>query len=167
MNPSLPGYQFSIADIGRYGLSPLELARIVARETAGNPGNLDQIPDPVTAILAEIAKSQRRSNARFNASGWQLATYARVQILATNPLRSYFVIQNVGSGDVMVVFESSSTKTEDLSGSAASQAQLTNQQTRAVRVVAGGYYEPLVAPTNEITIFTLNTATQGIIIEGA
>jgi hypothetical protein len=54
-----------------------------------------------------------------------------------------------------------------LSATAAGQAQLTNQQTRAVRVVAGGYYEPLIAPTNQITIFTLNTATQAMAQEFA
>ena len=169
MNPSPPGYLFSTADIARAGLSPLELARLIVKETEGQPagGNLTELENPIVVLLAEIAKSQRRSNARFNSSAWQLAAYSRVQILASNPLRTYFMVQNVGSGDLLVIFESGSTTTEDLSTPAASVAQLTTQQTRAVRVVAGGNYEPLVAPTNEVTIFTLNTATQGIIIEGA
>jgi hypothetical protein len=81
-------------------------------------------------------------------------------------VRSYLLIQNVGSGDLMVLFEGGPSSVQDMS-SAAGQNELTVKQTRAIRVVAGGNYEPLMPPSNAITIFTIGTATQGVCIEGA
>ena len=163
MNPSQPGYNFSTADLIRFNVSPLEAARILARTSEGNPAST--LGDPTLALLAELVRSQRRFNAQYGPFGFQLAIWRRLQVLPQNPLRSYLLIQNTGSGDVMVLFEPGPASVVDLSG-ASGQAQLTVDQVRAVRIVGGGNYEPLVAPTNEITIFSIGTATNGVVVEG-
>ena len=165
MNPSQPGYNFTTADLQRFNITPEDAARLLARETQGGAVPVNQLENPITALLAEMVRAQRRFNARYGSFGWSLAAWAKLQLLQQNPLRAYMLIQNVGSGDLMVLFESGPASAADLS-STGGQAQLTVEQTRAVRIVAGGNYEPLVAPSTEVTIFTLGTATQGVVVEG-
>lgn len=165
MNPSQPGYNFSTADLLRFNVTPLEAARLVAQQTQGGAAPVASLGDPTTALLAALVQSQQRRNAQYGAFAWSLAAWAKIQVLQQNPIRSYLLIQNVGSGDLMVLFESGPASAQDLSG-ASGQAQLTVEQTRAVRIVAGGNYEPLVAPSNQITIFTLGTASNGVVLEG-
>lgn len=165
MKPSPPGYNFSTADLLRFNVTPEEAARLLARETGGGAVPVNQLENPIPALLAELVRAQRRFNARYGNFAWSLAAWAKIQLLQQNPLRAYMLIQNVGSGDLMVLFESGPASAQDLSG-ASGQAQLTVEQSRAVRIVAGGNYEPLVAPSTEVTIFTLGTATQGVVIEG-
>lgn len=165
MQPSRPGYNFSTADLEAYGISPREAARILVQATGGEPGSLQAEPgDLIVALLAQLAKSQRRANAVFAPIPFSLATYTRQQMLSSNPRRSWLMIQNVGSNDLMVAFETAQLTPENLSGNT---SELTNQQQRSLRIVAGGYFEPLVAPSNAITLFTLNGATNGVIVEGA
>lgn len=164
MEPSQPGYNFTTADLAAFNIAPRDAAQLLVAATGGVTGNLGIAPgDTVAALLAELVRSQRRFNALFAPSPFSLAAWTRQQILAENPLRSYLLIQNVGSGDVMVLFETASVQPEDLSGAT---NELTVSQVRAVRIVAGGNYEPLVAPSNPITLFTLGTASSGLVIEG-
>ena len=170
MRPNQPGYNLATADLQRARISQDDLARIVVHATGGNPNNAPGIasgagPNPMMALLAQIALTQRTANARFGPFTFSLAAWFRVQVLQENPNRKYFILQNVGSGDLMIVFESANVSPQDMSA-AAGQSELTVQQTRAIRIVAGGSYEPIVAPTNPISIFTLGTATNGIVIEG-
>lgn len=161
MQPSPPGYDFTAADLASADIDRSLLARlIVAPQTVPAA----QVPDPLQ-LLAALLKTQKRNSAAFRPVPFNFATFARQMMLADNPNRSYLLIQNVGSGDVMVVFENGPVSVQDLSA-AGDQSQLTAQQTRAVRIVAGGYFEPLVVPINAVTLFTLNTATNGLIIEG-
>ena len=138
----------------------------MVRATGGNPSNaaggVPAASDPVVALLAQIALTQKRSNAKYAPLGFTLAAYTRYQILTENPLRTQLLIQNVGSGDLMVLFG-----TGDVSPSVIASAELLAQQAYSIRIVAGGSFEPYVSPTNPITIFTLATGTVGIVIEGA
>ena len=172
MQPSRPGYNFTVADLLNFDISPLEAAKIMVAASGGAPANLSgdaaaglQV-DPIVALLAGILKSQKRSNAQYGPFAWQLTLWSQIQVLTQNAVRSYLLIQNVGSGDLMVLFEGGPSSVQDMS-SAAGQNELTVKQTRAIRVVAGGNYEPLMPPSNAITIFTIGVATQGVCIEGA
>lgn len=157
MEPSKPGYHLSTADLQRAYIGPDILGRII--QQAG------QHPD-TTALLAGILKSQRKNNARFRPAMFNFPAYNRQLLFTENPNRSYLIIQNVGAGDLIVLFEDGPVSIEDDSGSADAQQMLINAQTRGLRIVAGGYFEPLVPPVNSITIFTLNTETNGVAIEG-
>lgn len=167
--PSKPGYNMAVADLARFDITPLEAARIMAGTTQGQSptgANVAAAPDPVITLLAQLVKTQRRNNTVYGPLGWSLAAWAKLQIFTQNALRGYLIIQNVGSGDLLVLFEGGPVSAQDLS-SAGGQTQLTTEQTRAIRIVAGGYYEPQVAPSNPITIFTLGTASNGVAIEGS
>lgn len=159
ITPSRPGYQFRAADLLAARISMEELGRIILTQSEGDDQSL------VLALLAGILKTQRRVNCNGNILGFQLAIWNQVQILGPNPLRNWLLIQNVGAGDLMVCFQDASSTPQDFS-SAEGQLMLTAQQVRSVRVVAGGYFEPLIPPTNPITIFTMATATTGIACEG-
>ncbi len=164
VQPSKPGYSLAAADLARFNITPRDAASLIAQATEGRPQGLNAEPgDLIGALLAELVRSQKRFNATFMPLAFSLPVYTRQQILAQNPLRAYLMVQNVGSGDLILAFESGEVSPTDLSGAT---SELTNQQQRSLRIVAGGYYEPLVAPQNPITIFTLNTATSGVIIEG-
>lgn len=165
MQPNNPGYDLASADLQRARISSEDLARIVVRATGGNPANAGAVPvasDPVVSLLAQIALTQKRSNAKYAPLGFTLAAYTRYQILTENPLRTQLLIQNVGSGDLMVLFG-----TGDVNPTVIASDQLLAQQAYAIRIVAGGSFEPYVSPTNPITIFTLATGTVGVCIEGA
>lgn len=161
LQPSRPGYNFSAADLVRANITPEELGRMIAlRQQSPENYSYDAMQ-----LLAALLKSQKPANALYKPSAFSFATYRKQMLFAENPNRNYLIIQNVGGGDLMVVFESGETNVADYSA-AADQAQLTGLQTRALRIVAGGYFEPLTPPKNPITIFTLNTATNGVAIEG-
>lgn len=165
MQPNNPGYDLASADLQRARISSEDLARIVVRATGGNPSNAAGVPvasDPVVSLLAQIALTQKRSNAKYAPLGFTLAAYTRYQILTENPLRTQLLIQNVGSGDLMVLFG-----TGDVTPTVIASDQLLAQQAYAIRIVAGGSFEPYVSPTNPITLFTLATGTLGVCIEGA
>ena len=166
MRPNPYDYNFTVADLQRFEITPTEAARMLVQQTGGQAPNAETVlgADPVVALLTQLVKSQRRANALYGPLGWSLAAWTKLQLFQTNPVRAYLLIQNVGSGDLLVLFEGGPTSPQDFSSNT---DQLTTDQTRAVRVVAGGYYEPLVSPTNAVTIFTLGTATDGVAIEGA
>lgn len=161
MQPSAPGYEFTAADLAGADIPRSLLSQLIA---APQSVPADQVPDPLQ-LLAAILKSQKRNSAIYRPIPFNFATFAQQMVLADNPNRSYLLIQVVGTGDLMAVFESGPNSVQDLSA-AADQAQLTAKQTRAIRIVAGGNFEPLVVPTNAITLFTLNAATNGVVIEG-
>ena len=165
MNPQQPGYELATADLLRVQVTPLEAARTIAQQTGNANVPVSSLDNPAIALLAQLVKSQRRANAHYGSFPWSLAAWSKLQVLTQNPLRSYLLIQNVGSGDLLVLVETGPANAQDLS-SAGGQAQLTVEQTRAIRIVAGGNYEPLVAPSDFITIFTLGTASNGVVIEG-
>lgn len=154
--PSRPGYRFSAADLDRASISPDELGRIILASAADDP----------TALLAALLKSQTPMNSKYRPAPFSFTTYKKQMVLSENPKRNWLIVQNVGSGDLLIVFEDGPASVQDFSVAADSQQQLINLQTRALRVVAGGYFEPLVPPKNAITLFTLNTATNGVVIEG-
>lgn len=167
MNKPLPPSRLaaSAADLSRAVLPSDEVSRMILagnqQAVAGGGSGFDP-----SVLLAAILKSQVKANSRYNVTGWQLDDFQQQMIFTENPLRNYLLVQNVGSGDLMIIFEDTGVEVQDFS-TAASQQQLIDKQTRAVRIVAGGYFEPLVPPTNSITIFTLNTATVGIAIQGS
>lgn len=164
--PSQPGYQFTSADVAQANVSPEQAGQIILAATA-SPNAVDPGSSVgVAALLAAILKSQKRSNCKYQPFPFNYDIWTRQQILAQNQLRQYLLIQNVGSGDLLVVFEEASIEPVDFSA-LADQATLVVQQTRAIRIVAGGSYEPLTPPQNAVTVFTLNTATFGLVIEGA
>jgi hypothetical protein len=160
--PSNPGYAFNIADVARAGVSMESLGRLILAEAARNPGGQPSLE----ALLAAILKTQARANCRYQPVAFDYTTFDYQQVLTENPLRSYLMVQNVGANDLLIVFESGPVTVQDFSAASA-QDYLTNMQTRALRVVAGGYFEPLKPPTNPISLFTLNGATNGVLIEGA
>lgn len=171
--PSAPGYNLTSADVGALNVSPEQAARVMLAVAQGLPANVPGLGaiapgdvSGVTLLLAAILRSQKRASASYTPFGFGFATWARQQVFGPNPNRAYLLIQNVGSGDLMVCFENGPQSVQDLSA-ATDQQQLTNQQQRSVRIVAGGYFEPLVPPTNPITLFTLGTGTQGLAVEGA
>lgn len=154
--PSRPGYNFSSADVARASISPEELGKIILQSAANDP----------TALLAALLKAQVPMNSKYRPVPYNFSAYSSQLVLAENPKRNYLMIQNVGSNDLMVIFEDGPATVQDFSADADSQQLLINQQTRALRVVAGGYFEPLVPPKNSITLFTLNGATNGVVIDG-
>lgn len=160
IKPSAPGAQFSSADLLRATVTPQQAARIILEQTA--QGGL---PDAV-ALLAAMFKEQRKQNAKFQPVPFDLPIWTLQQVLPENPQRSYLLIQNVGGADLMVVHETGPLQPQDFSAATA-QAYLTIMQTRAIRIISGGNYEPLVAPSNPISIFTLAAVTNGVVIEGA
>lgn len=158
IQPSNPGSSFSAADLVRASINPEALGRILT----GTSTEADTLQ-----LLALLAKQQVKRNSRFRPNPFSFETYRKQLALSENPMRDYLLIQNVGSGDLMVLFEEGPVNVQDFSADADSQQELINSQTRALRIVAGGYYEPLVAPTNPITLFVLNTATNGVVVEGS
>lgn len=164
--PSLPGYDFRTADLGNAAISPEAAARIVMQLTGGQGGNAVgdlEGADQIAALLASLLKVTKRGNAFFQPFPFSYTDYQQQQVLTFNPYRQYLLVQNVGGSDVMLVLEESPTTVQDYSGE---PTPLVQKQTRAVRIVAGGYYEPLTVPTNAITLFTLNGDTNGLVIEG-
>lgn len=156
---SPPGYDFSAADLGSAEISLQEAARIILEKQQTGI-------DPLV-LLAAILKAQRPRNARYNPTGFGLNAWNIQQIFTQNPARSWLMIQNTGMGDLLILFEPNNPTIQDFSGTADSQAYLTNSQLRALRVVAGGYFEPIIPTVNPVTIFTLGTGTEGVAIEGS
>lgn len=163
MRPSQPGYNFSAADLARASLQPDELSRIIFGVQGTDANGL---PIEALQLLAQIAKNNAIKNATYRPGAINFPAWHRQLLFTENPNRSYLIIQNVGSGDLMVVFEDGPASILNQS-SADGQTFLTQLQTRALRIVAGGYYEPLIPPKNNIAIFTLGTATNGVAIEGS
>ncbi len=167
ITPSRPGYAFSTADLARADVSPLEAARLIVanREAAAQVAGDGGADPELKLILAAMLRAMKRANCRYQPFPFDFPIWTQQQVLTSNPLREYLMIQNVGNGDLLVVFEETSVTATDFSAASA-QSQLTNKQTRALRIVSGGYFEPLTPPTNAISIFTLNAATNGIVIDG-
>jgi len=157
IKPSNPGYNFTTADLQRASFPPDLLGKMIV-QAGKNPD--------AGALLAAILKSQRKQNANFRPASINFPIWSLQSLFSANPNRSYLIIQNTGNGDLMLIFEDGPASIQDNSGSTDAQQQLTNMQTRALRIVAGGYYEPLVPPTNSLTLFTLGVATNGVAIEG-
>lgn len=161
--PSRPGYDFATADLGRAGVSRAAIQRFIGRSQAPGSGSAEVNYE---TLLAQIALQMPKKNCRTNTYTYQIGAWFKQMILGENLDREYLFLQNVGSGDILVVQESGQRIPEDFSTTAGTQNVLTILQQRSVRVIAGGYWEPMKAPTNEISIFTLGTAAQGIVIEG-
>lgn len=157
--PSYPGYDFSAADLKNFTINQQEIARIIMQRTTA--GTMDG-----TGLLAAILRVCKKSNASYSPIPFGLDDYQSQQITGADPLRSFLCIQNVGSGDLMVVFQAGSPVIEDFSGSADSQNVLNLLQLQSFRIVAGGNFFPDTPPNNPITIFTLGTATQGVVMVG-
>lgn len=153
--PSQPGYDFTIADLQRASVTPEQASRIILQRTQGGAVAADG-----TALLAAILKACFKQNCYAQQVAYSLPAWSIVQLQGLDYARNYFELQNVGSGDLMVIFEPGPNVVKDLS-SPAGQTELTLKQTYAFRIVAGGNYAPFVAPVNPITIFTLGTATNG------
>ena len=164
LKPSVPGYDFSAADLRRARITPEAAGRIILAGAAPQAGGASA-PDGTAALLAAIIKQQRPRNTEYRQFPFFYDIWRQQQILTENENRGYLLIQNVGSGDLMILFEVSTTEVVDFSA-LADQQTLVIKQTRAVRLVAGGSYEPQIPPINTITLFTLNTATNGIVVEG-
>ena len=81
MNPSQPGYNFSTADLLRFNVTPQDAARLLAQQTQGGQIPVNQLGDPVNALLAELVRSQRRFNARYGNFAYSLAAWAKLQVL--------------------------------------------------------------------------------------
>lgn len=162
--PSPPSYNFTVADLERAGFSTQELARVILQSKA-NGGIETGSPSAILPLLAAILKTQKKANANHVHIPYALDDYQLQQILGGNENRQFLLIQNVGSGDLMVVPEAGDTSIRDFSAATA-QAYLNDMQNRAIRIVAGGYYEPTTAPKNAMSIFTLATATNGVVVEG-
>lgn len=167
--PSPPGPSFASADVTQADIaaagdiSQAQAASIILQATNGGQG-VQNDQSGVIALLAAILRNQKRNNANYTPMPFSFGAYIQQQLVGADPLRNYLLIQNVGSGDLMVLFETSSVNAQDFSSAT---AVLTTKQTRCVRIVAGGYYEPLVAPTNAISLFTLGTGTNGLFVAGS
>ncbi len=161
IQPSHPSYNLSVADITNADLPRAAVQRVLAQAQAETQAG--NAPD-IYMLLASMLKNQQPRNARYGPITFNLAAYVKQQILTENTSRSYLLIQNVGSGDIFALVEGGSPQATDLSGNT---TVLIQAQTRAVRIVAGGSYEPSIPPSNAITLFTLNTAAYGVVFEGS
>lgn len=157
--PSQPGYDFTSADLRNAHIRPDEIARIIMQRTAA--GAMDSM-----GLLAELLRRVKKANARYSPIPFGLAAFQIQMITGEDPLRSFLVIQNVGSGDMMVTFQPNNPVIQDFSADTDSQNILNQLQLQSVRIVAGGNFFPDTPPSNPITIFTLGTATQGIVMVG-
>lgn len=163
LRPSKPGYDFNVADLRRAEVSQQSAANIIlSAQQSGAPASS---PDGMAALLAAILKQQRPRNASYAPFPFNYDIWRQQQVLTKNENRAYLLIQNVGMGDLMLVFEEAPNTVQDFSA-IDDQQTLVIKQTRAIRIIAGGSYEPSIPPTNSITIFTLNTATNGLVVEG-
>ena len=158
--PSRPGYNFRAADLASADI-PRSLIRSVLNQAQAQVQQ-GVAPD-LYALFASMLKNQQPRNAKYGPITYNFTAYTRQQMLSENPDRSYLLIQNVGSGDILALFEGSSPQPTDLS---TNTSVLIQAQTRAVRIVAGGSYEPSIPPSNPVTLFCLNTAANGVVFEG-
>lgn len=147
------GNEFSQADLLSASINPEQLGKLIMSQNA----------ETVEVLLAAILRNQKKNNASFQPVPYSYSTYRRQKVLNANPLRSYFLLQNVSPGDIFVMFEDASANVTDFTTD--TQTLIANQ-IRAIRIIGGGYFEPLVAPTNPITLFTLNAAAYGVVVEG-
>jgi len=163
LRPSIPGYDFNVADLRRASVSNETAGQIIL--AAQQSGAVASSPDGMAALLAAILKQQRPRNANYAPFPFNYDIWRQQQVLTQNENRGYLLIQNVGLGDLMVVFEEAPSIVQDFSG-VTDQQTLVIKQTRAIRIIAGGTYEPQIPPINSVTLFTLNTATNGLVVEG-
>lgn len=164
--PSRGGYNLATADLDRAGIPRSTLLNFIAtQQSAAQNGNSNNLLS-LEALLAQMLLDMNRKNTQATNYTYQLGAWQKQMILGANPARDYFFLQNPGSGDVLIVFESGNRTPEDFSANAGTQNTLVTLQRRSVRVISGGYFEPLKAPKNEISVFTLGTGTQGMVIEG-
>ena len=77
-----------------------------------------------------------------------VATTTSTQVLPYNNLRSYLLIQNIGSNTIVVKMNSAQTGTE------------------GVQIPPGGNYEPYGAPVNAVYIETLTGSSAVTIVQG-
>lgn len=164
--PSSPGYLFSVSDVAQAKIPTDTLNRIIVNAVQNGAPVAPGSADGVAALLAAILKNAQPKNCDYQPFPFAYAIWNRQQVLAKNPDRAYLLIQNVGSGDLLCVFEETGIEVTDFSATPDTQQTLIVQQTRAIRIVAGGSYEPNIAPRSAVTLFTLNTATNGLVIEG-
>lgn len=151
--PAAAGRDYSMADLLTADIPPEQLGQMI----------LEQSTPDVLALLASILRNQKRNNGQYQPVPYSFSAYGQQRVLTQNPRRGYLMVQNVGSGDIYICFEDSSENVQDYSGDTQT---LIVKQVRSLRIVGGGYFEPLVAPTNAITLFTLNAAAYGVVIEG-
>ncbi len=88
------------------------------------------IKPPAPGLAPVIDTRRAVKNAQY-VSQIQNVTDTSKNVLNHNPQRTYLIIQNNGVSDVFINFSN--------------RADSTN-----MRIASGGYYEPLVAPTNSI-----------------
>lgn len=152
--PSRPGYNLSTADLRGVSVDAMTVDKIIAQGR--------NAPDALT-LLAELLKRGAPRNARYQPIAYQYPVYTQQQVLNENKNRSVLIIQNVGNGDIFALMEGGNATPQDFSGNT---TQLSYAQTRAIRIVAGGNFTPQIPPSNAITLFTLNAAANGVVIEG-
>lgn len=160
IQPSPPGYEFSTADLARATIAPEKVASFIARKVAGD----DSVSD-VAALLAAIVRYGFKQSTYAQLVPFTLPAWHIIQLQGGDEYRNYLELQNVGGGDLMVIFDAGNNQIQDLS-SAQGQTDLTLKQAYALRVIAGGSYSPYVAPVNPVTLFTLGTATNGVLAVG-
>jgi len=71
------------------------------------------------------------------------------EVMASNPLRRYVLIQNMGSVAIIAKFGSSITGSNE-----------------GVQIPAGGAYEPILAPTQALFLKSTSAAANYIVIQG-
>lgn len=158
LTPSLPGYDFSAADLENAGIDQQLIGKILMQARDG-------IIDPMT-LLAAIIRGMKKANSYYTQVPFGLGTYQKQQLIGTDPKRNFLMVQNVGDGDLFVSFQPDDPKIVDFSTGADSQQVLNLYSLQCMGVVAGGNFFPDTTPINPITIFTLGVATQGVIIVG-
>lgn len=77
------------------------------------------------------------------------STVTSSQFMAANSLRSYLIIQNTGTSNILVKFQSASVNTAD-----------------GLLIPAGGAYEPIDAPTQAVFIRSVTGTNSAVIIQG-
>ncbi len=128
------------------------------------PGALNPVP-----IRPPLAYS---ANAAFSQSPFTLAAWSLQTVLTANVLRRSLQIQVQGTGAVYVLFQLISSAVVDYSANTSTQAQLTALAASAIALignggtVAGGSYEPYVAPLTAVTLICIGTASSGMFLEG-
>lgn len=76
------------------------------------------------------------------------ATTTSTLALAKDNARKYLLIQNTGANDILVKFDSAHSASE------------------GIKIIAGGNYEPLIAPTSAIYIKTSSSTSTVSIVHG-
>lgn len=163
--PSSPGYRFNAADLARAGFADELIAKAVveANQQAMAAGSLGA--ESVPGLLASILQKAAKQNSFYRPTPFIYGIWTAQQVLTEDARRNVLMIQNVGAGDLLILFEGFNTNPTDMS-SADGQQELTVKQSRAIRLKPGGAFTPMVPPLNAVTLFTLAVATNGLVISG-